>query len=68
MGLRLLLGWGLSVRFWKGVGVEALERWKVEKVFFLDKGVWRGFWVKIGGLDWWVLMKRVLRHRGGAYG
>ena len=34
MGLRLLLGRGLSVRFWKGVGVEALERWKVEKVFF----------------------------------
>ena len=34
MGLRLLLGRGLSVRFWKGVGVEALERWKVEKVLF----------------------------------
>ena len=54
MGLRLLLGWGLSVRFWKGVGVEVLERWKVEKVFF--------FWIRVYGgvfgskLEGWIGM------------
>ena len=38
MGLRLLLGWRVEVVFWKGVGVEAIERG------------WRVFGSRIGGL------------------
>ena len=39
-----------GLRCWRGG--------RLRRCFFLDKGVWRGFWVEIGGLDWYVVMER----------